>query len=69
MKNIPRTALEQACDETSLQIIADLRELIVALDRRVPRLERTGELAIVREAAALKRAALARIGTLKDSDS
>jgi hypothetical protein len=69
MKNTTLTALEHACDETSLQVIADLRELIIALDRRVPRLERTGELDIAREAAALKREALARIGVLEDSVS
>ena len=48
-------------DET---IVHDLRELIAALDRRVPRLEREGELAIVHDAEALRRAALKRIAEL-----
>ena len=48
-------------DET---IVQDLRELIAALDRRVPRLERKGELAIVHDAEALRRAALKRIAEL-----
>ena len=39
-------------------IVHDLRELIAALDRRVPRLDREGECNIVKDAQALKRAAL-----------
>lgn len=49
------------------QVIEDLRELIAALDRRVPRLERAGEDDIVRDAAALKQEALERIATLRRS--
>ena len=41
-----------------------LRELIAALDRRVPHLERDGEIRIAREAAALKKKALVRIAEL-----
>jgi hypothetical protein len=52
-------------DATGQQIITDLRELITALDRRVPRLERAGEAGIARDAAALKHEALARIATLE----
>ena len=48
-------------DET---IVHDLRELIAALDRRVPRLEREGELDIVHDAETLRRAALRRIAEL-----
>jgi hypothetical protein len=44
-------------------LIEDLRELIAAIERRVPRLERAGELDIARDAAALKAKALARIAT------
>jgi hypothetical protein len=51
------------------QVIADLRELITALDKRVPRLERAGEAGIARDAAALKDEALARIATLERSGS
>jgi hypothetical protein len=46
-------------------VIAALGELIDALDRRVPRVERVGEMGIAREAAALKKEAMARIEELK----
>lgn len=46
-------------------LIADLRELVAALDRRVPRLEREGELAIARDAARLREEALRRIADLE----
>ena len=49
---------------TTQAIIDDLRELIAALDRRVPRLERGGESDIVHDAEALKHAALRRIAEL-----
>ena len=52
-------------DLTSEQVIKNLRELITALDRRVPRLERTGEAGIARNAAALRREALERIAELE----
>ena len=42
-----------------------LRELIAALDRRVPRVERVGEVSIAREAAALREKALQRIAILE----
>ncbi len=42
-----------------------LRELIAALDRRLPQVERAGEAAIAREAAALRATALERIAALK----
>ena len=48
-------------DQTPLQ---DLRELIAALDRRMPRIERESEHAIARDAQGLKRAALKRVGEL-----
>lgn len=46
-------------------VIAALTELIDALDRRVPRVERVGEIRIAHEAAALKREAMTRIDELK----
>jgi hypothetical protein len=52
----------------SRQCIEDLRELIAALDGRVPRLERAGEVVIVRDAATLRADALARIVQLEKSD-
>ena len=42
-------------------LVHDLRELIAALDRRVPSSEREGEGAIARDAQGLRRAALKRI--------
>ena len=49
----------------STRMIEDLRELITALDRRVPHLERTGEIEIARDAAALRKKALERIACLE----
>lgn len=46
-------------------LIAALGELIDALDRRIPHVERVGELRIAGEAAALRKEALARIEELK----
>ena len=57
--------MENAAAATRQQVIDDLRELIIALDRRVPRLERTGETAIARDAARLRREALERIAELE----
>ena len=45
--------------------IRHLQELIAALDRRVPHVERVGEADIAREAAALKARALKRIKELE----
>jgi hypothetical protein len=38
-----------------------LRELVAALDRRVPHIERIGEIAIARDAATLRKKALDRV--------
>ena len=46
-------------------LVHDLRELIAALDRRVPHIEREGEGAIARDAQGLRRAALKRICELE----
>jgi hypothetical protein len=46
-------------------LVRELLELIAALDRRVPQVERAGEISIARDAAALKAKALARIGELE----
>ena len=45
--------------------IRTLRELVHALDRRVPEASRTGEASIARDAAALKSQALTRIEELE----
>ena len=50
-------------------VLHDLLELVAALDRRVPRLEREGEAAIARDARDLRRAALKRIAELERSVS
>lgn len=43
------------------RLAQELRELIAALDRRVPRVERAGEASIAREAAALRARAVMRL--------
>jgi hypothetical protein len=49
--------------------VAALRELIAALDRRVPHIERTGEGQIAKDAAMLRSTAVRRIrGLLVESD-
>jgi hypothetical protein len=46
-------------------LVQDLRELIAAIDRRMPRLEREGESAIARDAQGLRHVALKRIAELE----
>jgi hypothetical protein len=48
-----------------LRTIRELRELIVALDRRVPQVERVGEVEIARTATGLRIEALRRIEELE----
>jgi hypothetical protein len=50
---------------TPIRLVRRLLELIAALDRRVPHVERPGEAAIARDAAALKVLALKRIAELE----
>jgi hypothetical protein len=45
--------------------VRELLELIAALDRRVPQVERAGEASIARDAAVLKTRALKRIEELE----
>jgi hypothetical protein len=45
-----------------------LRELVAALDRRIPYVERAGEAAIARDAASLRRKTLQRIAALETGD-
>ena len=47
------------------QTVRELYELIAALDRRVPQVERVGEISIARAASALKFEALKRIEELE----
>jgi hypothetical protein len=45
----------------------ELEELIAAIDRRVPHIERAGEAAIARDAAALRAKAVERLAELAHS--
>jgi hypothetical protein len=49
--------------------VAALRELVEALDRRLPHVERMGEVRIAREAAALRQEAARRIQELAGAAS
>lgn len=62
MRHFGRHTMETRSDQT---LIHDLRELLAALDRRVPRIEREGERAIALDAQRLRRAALKRICELE----
>ena len=50
---------------TTSSVVRELLDLIAALDRRVPQVERAGEASIARDAAALKARALQRIEELQ----
>jgi hypothetical protein len=50
---------------TRIRIINELRELVVALDRRAPRVGQLGEIEIARAAADLRIEALRRIDELE----
>jgi hypothetical protein len=54
---------------TSVEVLRELRELIAALDRRVPQVQRAGEIAIARDAAALRARAVKRLEEIeRDGD-
>jgi hypothetical protein len=55
-------------DADRKRAVRHLRQLIVALDRRVPHIERVGEAKIAREAAELKERALKRLRALGEAD-
>ncbi len=52
-------------DTTRRRTVRELKELIAALDRRVPQVERAGEVSIARAAAELKAEAMKRIEDLE----
>jgi len=54
---------------TRSRAVRKLLELIEALDRRVPQVERVGEAAIARDAAALRARALKRIEEIEREHS
>jgi hypothetical protein len=60
-----RTTKETAARTRRKRAIRDLSELIAALDRRVPQVERVGEASIARAAAKLKEEAIKRIEDLE----
>jgi hypothetical protein len=61
---------QQAHVVMRVHAIRELQELIDALERRMPQVQRAGEASIAREAAALKARALKRIEELeRDSPS
>jgi hypothetical protein len=49
---------------TPIELVRELKELIDALDRRLPRVEQAGEAAIARDAAALREKAVQRLTEL-----
>ena len=59
------TGTRTETDAGRKRLIEELRELIDALDSRVPQLEREGETRIASEAAALKERAVKRIAQLE----
>ena len=52
--------------ESRRELVEELRELIAALDRRVPQIERYGEQDIARDSALLKKKAQERIARLEN---
>jgi hypothetical protein len=56
---------DQKGAENRPRLLRHLRELIAAIDRRVPHIERAGENAIVRDAVALREKAVNRITELE----
>ena len=52
-------------ESSRAKTVRELHELVAALDRRVPQVERVGEVAIAQAAAALKAEALKRIEELE----
>jgi hypothetical protein len=52
-------------DPAHLKTLRNLRELIAALDRRVPQVARVGEVGIARSGTELRAAALRRIDELE----
>lgn len=55
----------RATENKRQTLLARLRELVAALDRRVPHLERQGEPRIARDSARLKKEAQERIAQLE----
>jgi hypothetical protein len=60
---------KKTAESDRMRKLRHLHELVAALDRRVPRVERIGELEIAREGIALRQSALQRIADLEASGS
>lgn len=56
---------QNAAAKVRHQLIEHLRELVAALDKRIPQIEREGEPLIARDSAALKKQAQERIAQLE----
>ena len=56
---------DQAPLRDRMALIRELRQLVEALDRRVPHIERAGEITIARESAELRARAVQRIAELE----
>ena len=66
MNERPHISVESPLDSPSrLRIVRELYELIAALDRRVPQVERVGEVAIAKAASVLRDEALKRIDEIE----
>ena len=70
MKDVGVTDSDRSTECASMamtppEVVRELLELIAALDRRVPQVQRAGEASIARDAAALKARALKRIEELE----
>jgi hypothetical protein len=50
------------------ELARELEELVAALDRRLPRVEKAGEESIARDAAALREKAVKRLAELGESE-
>ncbi|PYQ72094.1 MAG: hypothetical protein DMG04_18805 [Acidobacteria bacterium] len=57
--------VEPKSAESDAIVLRHLRELVAALDQRVPHIERAGEAQIARDAAELREKALRRIAELE----
>jgi len=66
MNEQPQITAEYTLDSlTRLRIVRELHELIAALDRRVPQVERVGEVAIAKAASVLRDEAVRRIDEIE----
>lgn len=65
MNDQPQITADDTLDGiTRVRIVRELHELIAALDRRVPQVQRVGEVAIAKAASVLRDEALKRIAEI-----